>query len=109
MAGVVAGLAPAGVDQACLHETYVGNLRHAAARAATCGVSVMIEPINPRSIPGYFLNTQAAARAIVTEVGEPNLRVQMDLFHCQIVEGDLARRLPACLLVDQHGNYIAVH
>jgi hydroxypyruvate isomerase len=94
---LLAGLAPAGVDRQRLHDTYAGNLRHAAARARAHGVSVMIEPINPRSMPGYFLNTQAAARAIVAEVGAPNLQVQMDLFHCQIVEGDLARRIEAQL------------
>ncbi len=54
---------------------------------------MLIEPINPRDIPGYLLNTQADAHAIVERIGAPNLKVQMDLYHCQIVEGDLATKI----------------
>ncbi len=75
------------------HDTYVANLREAARRCADAGITLLIEPINPRDIPGYFLNTQADAHAIVAEVGAANLKVQMDLYHCQIVEGDLASRI----------------
>src|SRR5690606_41092852 len=64
------------------------NLAWACRRAAGAGVTVLIEPLNPRDMPGYLLRTQADAHAIVAEVGEPNLMVQMDLYHCQIVEGD---------------------
>jgi len=74
-------------------DTYVANLREAARRCAGAGITLLIEPINPRDIPGYFLNTQADAHAIVAEVGAANLKVQMDLYHCQIVEGDLASRI----------------
>ncbi len=59
-------------------------------RAAKAGRTLLIEPINPRDIPGFFLNTQAEAHAIRAEVGEPNLKVQMDFYHAQIVGGDLA-------------------
>lgn len=52
-----------------------------------------IEPINPRDVPGYFLTTQADAHAIREEAGVPNLKVQMDLYHAQIVEGDLSAKL----------------
>ena len=89
----MAGLAPAGADRAALRATYVANLRWAAAEAAKAGRQVLIEPINTRDIPGYLLNRQDEAHAIVEEVGAPNLQVQMDLYHCQIVEGDLAARL----------------
>lgn len=74
-------------------DTYVANLREAARRCADAGITLLIEPINTRDIPGYFLNTQAGAHAIVAEVGAVNLKVQMDLYHCQIVEGDLASRI----------------
>ena len=53
----------------------------------------MIEPINPRDMPSYLLSTQADAHAIRAEVGAPNLKVQMDLYHAQIVEGDLTEKL----------------
>jgi hydroxypyruvate isomerase len=82
----VAGLVHHGAQRA----TYVANLRKAARAAAAAGVEVLIEPISRRSIPGFFLNTAGEARAIIHEVGEPNLRLQFDLFHRQIEEGDVA-------------------
>ena len=57
------------------------------------GLDVVIEPINPRDMPGYLLNTQAEAHAIREEVGMANLRVQMDLYHAQVVEGERAGRV----------------
>lgn len=92
---VMAGLLPDGADgneRARRVRTYVRNLRHAAEEARGQGVNVLIEPINPRDIPGYLLNTQAEAHAIREEVGAANLAVQMDFYHCQIVEGDLAEK-----------------
>jgi 2-dehydrotetronate isomerase len=71
----------------------VNNLRFAAREAARRDVALTIEPINPRDIPGYFLNTQGEAHAIREEVGAINLSVQMDLYHAQIVEGDLSEKL----------------
>ncbi len=76
---------------------YVAHLAWAAERAAGAGVDVLIEPINTRDIPGYFLNRQDEAHAVVAEIGAPNLKVQMDLYHCQIVEGDVAMKLRAYL------------
>jgi len=90
---VMSGLVPAGVDRRALHATYVENLAWAAGLAARSGRRVLIEPINPRDAPGFFLTRQDEAHAIVREVGSPHLQVQMDLYHCQIVEGDLAARL----------------
>ncbi|MFD9034282.1 2-oxo-tetronate isomerase [Streptomyces sp. NPDC059567] len=74
-------------------ETYVANLARAAERAAAAGVDILIEPINGRDMPGYFLSRQADAHAVVREAGAPNLKVQLDLYHCQIVEGDLTTTL----------------
>ncbi|MFZ2294368.1 MAG: 2-oxo-tetronate isomerase [Polaromonas sp.] len=90
---VMAGVLPEGVERADLQTTYVNKLRHAAAQAAKVGVEVLIEPINTRDIPGYFLNRQDEAHDIIREVGAANLKVQMDLYHCQVVEGDLAMKL----------------
>jgi hydroxypyruvate isomerase len=61
----MAGLVPAGHDRAAAERTYVENLRHAAGRAASDGVTVIIEPINTRDIPGYFLNTTTQAMAVI--------------------------------------------
>ena len=90
---VMAGLVPAGADRAAMRRLYVGHLAWAAERAASVGVDVLIEPINTRDIPGYFLNRQDEAHAVVSEVNAANLKVQMDLYHCQIVEGDVAVKL----------------
>ena len=90
---VMAGLVPAGSTREQLRPTYIANLGWAAERAASAGIDILIEPINTRDIPGYFLNRQAEAHAVVAEVGSPRLKVQMDLYHCQIVEGDVATKL----------------
>ena len=93
---IMAGVLPEPVDSAQRlrhHATFVDNLRMAARAAAEQGVMVTIEPINPRDVPGYFLTTQADAHAIRDEVGAPNLKVQMDLYHAQVVEGDLSTKL----------------
>ena len=85
----MAGLFPAGADRAKHRAVYVENVRYAAQEMAKHGRMLVIEPINPRDIPGYFINTQAEGHAICKEIGLPNLKVQMDFYHCQIVEGDL--------------------
>jgi hydroxypyruvate isomerase len=89
----MAGLLPQGAERGHYRETYLANLRRAVAAAAKHDITVLIEPINGRDIPGYFLNTQAEAHAVLAEINAPNLRVQMDLYHCQIVEGDLAMKI----------------
>jgi len=90
---LMAGLIEPGAERARYRETYVRNLAGAAKDAASAGVTVLIEPINTRDMPGYFLNRQDEAHAICAEVGAANLKVQMDFYHCQIVEGDLAVKL----------------
>lgn len=90
---VLAGRVPVGAEPARLRATFVGNLAWAAQQAATAGVALTIEPLNPFDMPGYLMQRQAEAQAIVAEVGAPNLQVQMDLYHCRRVEGDAA----ACL------------
>ncbi|MET7516536.1 2-oxo-tetronate isomerase [Streptomyces sp. NPDC005480] len=90
---MMAGLVPQGADPAPYRATYLSNLAYAAEQAAAVGVDILIEPINGRDMPGYFLSRQADAHAVVQEVGAPNLKVQLDLYHCQIVEGDLTATL----------------
>ncbi len=90
---VMAGLAVPGLPREAQRETFAANLAHAAREAASAGVTVLIEPINPRDVPGYFLTRQDEAHALVRDVGAANLRVQMDLYHCQVVEGDLASKI----------------
>jgi 2-dehydrotetronate isomerase len=102
---VMAGLAPGGAAHGTLRATYLDNLRWACSRAASQGVDVLIEPINPRDIPGFFLNRQDEAHAIVQEAGSPCLKVQMDLYHCQIVEGDVAMKIRQYLPTGRVGHF----
>ena len=93
----VAGLVQPGVERARQREVYVKNLALAAKACANEGITAVIEPINTRDIPGFFLNRQDDAHAILRDVGAPNLKVQMDLYHCQVVEGDLAAKIRALI------------
>ncbi|SDV50382.1 2-oxo-tetronate isomerase [Chitinasiproducens palmae] len=72
---------------------YLDNLRWAAAQAAAHGIMLVIEPINQRDMPGFFISRQDEGQAVCAEVGAPNLKVQFDCYHCQIVEGDVASKL----------------
>lgn len=90
---VMAGLLPPGADRGTYRKTYVDNIRYAARELARHGVTLVIEAINTRDMPGYFLNYQADAHDLREEIGEPNLKVQMDFYHAQIMEGDLTTKL----------------
>ena len=89
----MAGIAPHDVAHETLNEIFIANLRVAAARLKKEDIRALIEPINYFDIPGYFLNTQAQARDIIDRVGSDNLYLQQDLYHCQIMEGNLAQKI----------------
>ncbi|HTP49750.1 MAG TPA: hydroxypyruvate isomerase [Anaeromyxobacteraceae bacterium] len=93
----LAGIAPAGAEPGQLRETLVANLRYAAAELARAGIDLLVEPINTRDIPGFYLCHTAQAIALLEEVGAPNLKLQYDAYHMQVMEGDLARTLEANL------------
>jgi 2-dehydrotetronate isomerase len=94
----MAGLKHHGAER----KTYVANLRKAARMAKSAGVDVIIEPINTRDIPGYFLNTTGEARSIIYEVGETNLGLQFDLYHRQVMEGDVAKAIDEFGILAKH-------
>ena len=87
---VLAGKAPAGVDDATLRRTFVENLRFAAAALKTAGLKLLIEPINTYDIPGFYLSRTQQALDILDEVGADNAYLQYDLYHAQRMEGELA-------------------
>jgi hydroxypyruvate isomerase len=91
----MAGLWPEGRDKEAGERVYIDNLRWAADRMAAAGLTAVIEPINTRDIPGYFLNYTGEALRIIERVGRPNLKLQFDLYHVQIMEGDLATKVRA--------------
>ena len=99
---VMAGIPPEGADRANCRATYIRSLKLACAKASGEGLTLLIEPINTRDIPGFFLNRQDEAHAVRDEVGLTNLKVQMDLYHCQIVEGDVAMKIRR--YIDQVGH-----
>ena len=102
---VMAGIAPTGVDRLLLEQTYIDNIAWAAAQAQQANCDVLIEPINTRDMPGFFLNYQAHAHQIVTHIGAANVKVQMDLYHCQIMEGDLASKIRQYLPTGRVGHF----
>ncbi|WP_445401726.1 2-oxo-tetronate isomerase [Zobellella sp. An-6] len=89
----MAGLCQPGLSREQQQATYVANIRYAADQAAQKGIMVLIEPINSRDMPGYFLSTQVQAEALLEAIDRPNVRIQLDLYHCQIMEGDLTRTI----------------
>lgn len=90
----LAGLAPAGADPQLLRRTFVNNLRYAAAATKKAGVRLVMEPINNKvDIPGFYLNYTQQAIDLIEDVGSDNLGVQYDIYHMQIMEGDLARTI----------------
>lgn len=86
----LAGIAPEGVDTDAQNKTFIANLKFAADKLKTAGIKLVIEAINTRDIPGFYLsNTQQALDAIAA-TGSDNIAVQYDIYHMQIMEGDLA-------------------
>lgn len=90
------------------HRTYLANLTRACERGAGCGVGVVIEPLNHRDAPGYFLSGLEQAAAVVGEVGASNLGIMFDCYHLQIMGGDLLRRFEAHRPLVGHVQFAAV-
>ncbi|MGL3214959.1 hydroxypyruvate isomerase [Bradyrhizobium sp. BR 1433] len=106
------GIAPADTDRADLQEVLVSNLRFAAGALGQHGIKLLVEPINTLDIPGFFLSRTEQAVQLISEVGSSNLFIQYDIYHMQIMEGDIARTLQKHLgriahvqLADNPGRY----
>lgn len=93
----IAGVAPPGVPTQVLEDVFVENLRYAAGRLGRAGIRLLVEPINTRDIPGFFLTSSGQALAVMDRVGAANLFLQYDIYHMQVMEGDLARTIEANL------------
>ena len=93
----LAGIRPQGVACATVETTFVSNLRYAADRLQAAGIRLVMEMINTRDIPGFYLTTTDQALDIQAKVGSDNLALQYDIYHMQIMEGDLAPTLSAHL------------
>ena len=99
---VMSGLAPVGVAHDTMTGVLATNLAWAAELATPAGVKLVIEPINHRDIPGFFLNTTDQAAAIIAAVGPEVIGLQFDLYHCQITEGDLVKTVERHLPLIAH-------
>lgn len=102
---VMAGLCSVDATaQAAAWSTYEANLRWASEQAARSGRHLTIEPINTRDMPGYLLNRQEQAHDLIQRIASAHLQVQMDLYHCQIVEGDIGTHLRRWLPTGRVGH-----
>ncbi len=91
---VMAGLLPPGAERTRHLDCYVASIGRAADRFAALGATVLIEPINTRvDVPGYLLDSTALALECIARAGRPNIRLQYDVYHMQIMEGDLLRSI----------------
>jgi len=79
------------------HRTFLSNLTYACERASIYGITILIEPLNERDAPGYFLRTSEQGLSIIEELGHDNLKLLFDCYHIQIMEGDICKRLEALL------------
>lgn len=102
---MMAGLVPAGKTRADARHTYIKNASTIGNIFADYSLDLLIEPINTRDIPGFFLNRQEDAHALIAEIALQNVKVQMDLYHCQIVEGDVATKIRQYLPTGNVGHF----
>ncbi len=86
---VMSGVKPDDVDLNTCFRTLAENLSAASTDAGRHNITLVIEPINTRDVPGYILSRQLQARAVVQQVAHNNVRIQFDFYHCQIMDGDL--------------------
>lgn len=85
----LAGIAPAGTTADERDAVLVANLKYAAPRLASAGIKLLLEPINLRDIPGFHLSTTHHAERLLDAVGSDNLFIQYDVYHTQVMQGDL--------------------
>ena len=98
----LAGIRPRNTDPNDVRETFIKNLQYAAPRLKDEGIRLLIEPVNTRDIPGFFLCYSRQALDIITAVGSDNLLLQYDIYHMQVMEGDLARTIESNLKLIPH-------
>ena len=100
---VMAGKRPQGTAAEVVYETYVDNMRFAARALGEHGIKALIEAVNSKiDVPGYFLDRPSDALAILRALEEPNLYLQFDFYHAQIMEGGLTRLFHDALAVTAH-------
>ena len=102
MVHVMAGIPPADLRPGVAAGLYAANLAWAVDQAAPRGITLIIEPINHRDMPGFFLNTTGQGAALVEALGRDRLGLQFDIYHCQVTEGDVTTRMAALMPLIAH-------
>lgn len=98
----MAGIRPDGITPERVRETYVSNLRFAAREAKRAGIKLLLEPINLRDLPGYYLSRSRHALDVIADTGSNNIFLQYDIYNMQIMEGDLASTIEKNLKLIAH-------
>jgi hydroxypyruvate isomerase len=107
----LSGKAPEGVPEDKVRRTFVDDVRFAAAELKKAGIKLLIEPVNTRDIPGFYLRYSWQAEEILKEVGSDNLFIQYDFYHTQVMQGDIANtflrlkdKIPHVQIADNPGR-----
>jgi 2-dehydrotetronate isomerase len=103
---LMSGIAPS--DNPANLAAYIDTVKETAERLAAIGVTLVLEPINPRDMPGYFLSNVDRAATLIAELALPNLRLQFDIYHCQIIHGDVTMRLRKMMPLTGHVQIASV-
>src|SRR5258708_19861716 len=98
----MSGMIAPGADTKAMHRPFISNLKKVCDRTAKSGLTIVLEPINHRDIPGYFTNTTDQVKQIIEQVGAPHLKLQLDLYHIQVTEGDLQKRTHRLFPITAH-------
>jgi hydroxypyruvate isomerase len=98
----MAGIPPAGTPPVTAAALFASNIAWAAERAEAAGVRLALEPINHRDMPGYHLNTMQQGADVIAAIGAERVGLQFDLYHCQITEGDITKRIEKLLPIIAH-------
>lgn len=93
----LAGIGPPDVDPERLQSTLIDNLAFAAEKLGEAGIELLLEPVNTRDVPGFIVNRTDDALRVLDEVGSDNLFLQYDIYHMQVMEGDLARTMESSI------------
>lgn len=99
---MMAGILPGDLSVEKAFETYVSNYQYCADAFADLGVTVILEPLNTRDVPGYMISQNAGARAVIAAADRPNVGLQFDFYHVQIMTGDLATQFEIHLDITKH-------
>ncbi len=105
---VTAGAVPENLSVEACEETFVANLQEVAPHAADAGIILLLEPLNTRTMPGYLHTDTAHTRRIIEATGAPNIKLQYDFFHMQIMQGDHVETLARDLDIIGHVQFSSV-